>query len=121
MLVTKMIGSRLQIIAVSLNVIIGVKTPWDGVQPTRRAIPIIGGLGIEVNAGVLARVREYFEAGVILVWLIDPSKRTARVFSTVEKAVLIRADQVLDGANVLPGFVVRLSDLLDRGRRPRRR
>ena len=27
------------------------------------------------------KVREYFEAGVVLVWLIDPKKRTARVFS----------------------------------------
>ncbi len=55
-----------------------------------------------------------------LVWLIDPKKRTARVFSTVEKSVLVRADQSLDGGNVLPGFAVRLLDLLDRGKRPRR-
>ncbi len=37
------------------------------------------------------KVREYFEAGVKLVWLIDPKKRTARVFSTVEKSALVRA------------------------------
>ena len=65
------------------------------------------------------KVREYFDAGVILVWLIDPRKRTARVFSTTEKSILVRADQALDGGAVLPGFVLRLSDLLDRGRRPR--
>jgi len=66
------------------------------------------------------KVRAYFDAGVILVWLIDPRKRTARVFSTIEKSVLVRADQVLDGGAVLPGFILPLSDLLDRGRRPRR-
>ena len=66
------------------------------------------------------KVREYFDAGVILVWLIDPRKRTARVFSTIEKSALVRADQALDGGSVLPGFVLPLSDLLDRGRRPRR-
>jgi Uma2 family endonuclease len=66
------------------------------------------------------KVREYFDAGVTLVWLIDPKKRTARVFSTVEKSTLIRADQSLDGGTVLPGFALRLSDLLDRGRRPRK-
>jgi Uma2 family endonuclease len=65
------------------------------------------------------KVREYFEAGVVLVWLIDPKKRTAQVFSTGEKPILIRADQALDGVDVLPGFVVLLSDLLDHGRRPR--
>ena len=71
------------------------------------------------KAEMARKVREYFEAGVVLVWLIDPKKRTARVFSTVEKSVLVRADQSLDAGAVLPGFVLRLSDLLDRGRRPR--
>ncbi len=65
------------------------------------------------------KVREYFDAGVTLVWLIDPRKRTARVFSGTGKSVLIRAHQALDGGPVLPGFVLILSDLLDRGRRPR--
>lgn len=65
------------------------------------------------------KVREYFEAGVALVWLIDPKKRTARVYSTVEKSVVVRADQTLGGGAVLPGFVLRLSELLDLGRRPR--
>jgi hypothetical protein len=57
---------------------------------------------------------------VTLVWPIDPKKRSARVFSTVEKSVLVRANQSLDGADILPGFAVRLSGLLDRGKRPRR-
>ena len=55
-----------------------------------------------------------------LVWLIDPKKRSARVFSTVEKSVLVRADQSLDGGDILPGFTIRLSHLVDRGKRPRR-
>ena len=48
-------------------------------------------------------------------------KRTARVFSSIEKSTLVCADQTLDGGDVLPGFILLLSDLLDRGRRPRRR
>ena len=64
-------------------------------------------------------MREYFEASVVLVWLIDPRKRTARVFSAVEKSVLIRADHALDGGDVLPGFILTLSELLDRGSQPR--
>jgi Uma2 family endonuclease len=62
----------------------------------------------------------YFDAGVRLVWLIDPRKRTARVYATIEKSTLVRANQALDGGAVLPGFVLPLADLLDRGRRPRR-
>jgi hypothetical protein len=65
-------------------------------------------------------VNSCFEAGVIVVWLIDPKKRTARVFSGVDKSTFVRADQSLDGGDVLPGFVVPLADFLDRGRRPRR-
>jgi Uma2 family endonuclease len=104
---------------------------WDrlpGRESPREPIPDLApDLAVEVlsvgntKPEMVRKVREYFEAGVILVWLIDPKKRTARVFSTAEKSVLIRADQALDGGDVLPGFVVRLSDLLDRGRRPRRR
>jgi Uma2 family endonuclease len=73
------------------------------------------------KAEMARKVQEYFHAGVSLVWLIDPLKRTARVFSTIENSTLVRAHQALDGGSVLPGFVVHLSDLLDRGRRPRQR
>ena len=103
---------------------------WDrlpGRESPREPIPDLApDLAVEVlsegntKAEMARKVREYFEAGVILVWLIDPKKRTARVFSTAEKSVLIRADQALDGGDVLTGFVVRLSDMLDRGWRPRR-
>jgi Uma2 family endonuclease len=72
------------------------------------------------KAEMTRKVREYFEAGVVLVWLIDPKKRTARVFSTIGKSVLVQANESLDGGDVLPGFVVKLSHLLDRGKRPRR-
>jgi hypothetical protein len=39
--------------------------------------------------------------------------------SLVGKSALVRSDQALDDGAVLPGFVVSLSGLLDRGRRPR--
>ena len=102
---------------------------WDrlpGRESPKEPIPDLApDLAVEVlsegntKAEMARKVREYLEAGVILIWLIDPKKRTARVFSTVEKSVLVRADQSLEGGAVLPGFVLRLSDLLDRGRRPR--
>ena len=72
------------------------------------------------KAEMARKVREYFDAGVLLVWLIDPRKRTARVYSTIGKSALVRSEQALEGGAVLPGFVLPLSDLLDRGRRPRR-
>ena len=103
---------------------------WDslpGRESPREPIPDLApDLAVEVlregntKQEMTRKVREYFDAGVILVWLIDPRMRTARLFSTVEKSTLVRADQELSGGEVLPGFVLRLSDLLDRGRRPLR-
>src|SRR5208282_1286465 len=102
---------------------------WDrlpGRESPREPIPDLApDLAVEVlsegntKPEMARKVREYFDASVILVWLIDPRKRTARVFSTIEKLALVRADQALDGGAVLPGFVLPLSDLFDRGRRPR--
>ncbi len=103
---------------------------WDrlpGRESPREPIPDLApNLAVEVlsegntRLEMARKVREYFDAGVMLVWLIDHRKRTARVFSTGEKSSLIRADQALDGGAVLPGFVLALADLLERGRRPRR-
>jgi hypothetical protein len=83
-----------------------------------RLCELVDGTLVEKAMGFELQV--YFDAGVRLVWLIDPRKRTARVFSTIDKSALLRADQPLDGGAVLPGFVLPFSDLLDRGRRPRR-
>jgi Uma2 family endonuclease len=104
---------------------------WDrlpGRQTPKEPIPDLApDLAVEVlsegntKAEMVRKVREYFDACVRLVWLIDPKKRTTRVFSAPEKSILVRADQSLDGGDVLPGFVRSLADLLDRGRRPRLR
>ena len=72
---------------------------WDklpGRESPREPIPDLApDLAVEVlsegntKPEMTRKVREYFEAGVILVWLIDPRKRTARVFSTIDKSTLI--------------------------------
>jgi Uma2 family endonuclease len=62
-------------------------------------------------AEMTRKVGEYFEAGVRLVWLIDPNTRSARIYSASDRCVLIGVDQSLDGRDVLPGFSVPLADL----------
>jgi Uma2 family endonuclease len=57
------------------------------------------------------KLREYFEAGVRLVWYVDPKKRDAQVFTSVDQAAHIPADGFLDGGNVLPGFQLSLAEL----------
>jgi Uma2 family endonuclease len=67
------------------------------------------------------KVGEYFDAGVRLVWLIDPRKRAARVYTAPHRSVAIGEDQSLNGDDVLPGFTVSLAELLRRIPPPRKK
>ncbi len=77
-------------------------------------------LSISNTRGEMARKRrEYFEAGVRLVWEVDPRSRTVAVFDGPETSTVLNASQTLDGGAVLPGFVLPLGELfgeLDRQR-----
>jgi Uma2 family endonuclease len=59
----------------------------------------------EVKYGYLQRkIRDYFEAGVRLLWIVDPALQTVTVHrSPVDLRVLTTAD-TLSGEDVLPGF-----------------
>lgn len=52
------------------------------------------------------KVTDYLQAGVRLVWVVNPSTQTIHVYrSMADVTVLSLADQ-LDGGDVLPGFAV---------------
>jgi Uma2 family endonuclease len=57
------------------------------------------------------KLREYFEAGVRSVWIVDPKKRTVRQYSALDQSVLLNEDESLDGGAILPGFVLRVKDI----------
>ena len=57
-------------------------------------------------------VREYLEAGVRLIWVIDPRRARAVVYRSLSDVREVSADDVLDGEDVLPGFRCVLHDLL---------
>ncbi|MBX3426299.1 MAG: Uma2 family endonuclease [Pirellulales bacterium] len=63
------------------------------------------------------KLAEYLNAGVQLVWYIEPTTRTAIVHRPGEPARSIDADGMLDGAGVLPGFTVRLGEIFARAER----
>jgi Uma2 family endonuclease len=67
------------------------------------------------------KVREYFDAGVRLVWYVDPRKRTARAFTAANRSILLREDDHLDGGDVLPGFRLKLRTWFDEAGRTGRR
>ena len=50
--------------------------------------------------------RDYFAAGVQLVWEVDPEARTVSVYTDVEGPTVLTQDDTLDGGSVLPGFTL---------------
>ncbi len=65
------------------------------------------------------KLRDYFAAGVRLVWYVDPQARNTRVHTAADQAIVIGEDQPISGGDVLPGFQVTLKDLLARADRER--
>jgi Uma2 family endonuclease len=62
--------------------------------------------------GEMARKRqEYFAAGVRLVWIVDPVRRTVAVYTAPDQATVWQEDQTLAGDPVLPGFTLPLREL----------
>jgi Uma2 family endonuclease len=57
------------------------------------------------------KLREYFEAGVGSVWIVNPKNRTVRQYKSLEESVLLTEDQSLDGGAILPGFVLPVKDI----------
>lgn len=60
------------------------------------------------------KLREYFEAGVELVWYIYPETRTAHICTSPKSFVEIDENGLLDGGNVLPGLTIPLGELFAR-------
>jgi Uma2 family endonuclease len=56
------------------------------------------------RAEIEMKRREYFDAGVRLVWIVDPRKRTVNVHTSFESGTELSENDVLDGGDVLPGF-----------------
>jgi Uma2 family endonuclease len=57
------------------------------------------------------KLRDYFAAGVRLVWYVDPVARTIQVFTAVDQVALLREDDTLTGDPVVPGFALPLRNL----------
>jgi Uma2 family endonuclease len=81
-------------------------------------VPLVPDLAVEVlspsnTATEIGRkVRIYLDAGVRLVWVADPIDVSVTARTPDRSARVLPADDVLDGGEVLPGFAVRVGDLL---------
>jgi Uma2 family endonuclease len=61
---------------------------------------------------VLDKVGEYLEAGVRLIWVIDPRKPGVVAYRSLTDVRELGPDDELSGEDVLPGFRCRLRDIL---------
>jgi Uma2 family endonuclease len=59
------------------------------------------------------KLRDYFSAGVKLVWYIDPRKRAVRVYTSPDDVTELTETETLDGGNALPGFAIEVARLFD--------
>jgi Uma2 family endonuclease len=60
-----------------------------------------------------AKVAEYLDAGVRLVWTVDPRVRTAVIHAPERAPQVLDESGSLEGEDVLPGFRCALRDVLD--------
>lgn len=60
----------------------------------------------------MARKRqEYFGAGVVLLWEVDPVARTVAVYAAPDQPTILGEADTLDGGAVLPEFTLPLREL----------
>ncbi len=96
-------------------------TSWDrlpGRQRSREAIPTLAPeLVVEVLSESNTRKEmerkrgEYFGQGVLLVWEVDPRRRTVTVYKPDGSLIELAESDRLDGGEVLPGFSLELREL----------
>jgi Uma2 family endonuclease len=62
------------------------------------------------------KLKEYFESGTRLAWIIDPKTRTIAVYdrSSETPTQMLEESDTLDGGDVLPGFLLPIAKLFSR-------
>jgi Uma2 family endonuclease len=94
---------------------------WDRLPnrevPAAKVPEVVPNLAVEVlSKGNTSRemerkLKEYFLAGVELVWFVDPDTRTVTAFTSPDEAETLSEKGTLTGGAVLPGFAVPVAEL----------
>ncbi len=58
-----------------------------------------------------AKMQEYLDNGVKLSWLIEPAAKTVEIYRIGQQVEILNNPQTLSGENILPGFVLDLSEI----------
>lgn len=62
---------------------------------------------------VTDKVMEFLDAGVRLVWVVDPDRETVTVYRSDRTARIFSVEETLDGGDVLPGFSLRVAEIFE--------
>jgi len=94
---------------------------WESIPSGRMPVEPIPDLAPDLAVEVLSasntpremrrKLGEYFDAGVRLVWMVDPETQTVAVHTAANDFKLFERSETIDGGSVLPGFVLPLEDL----------
>ena len=67
----------------------------------------------ESGPQLMRKVRQYLKAGAHTVWLVYPATREVYTCDAEGSDRILRGDEILDAPDLLPGFVVRVSELFE--------
>ena len=62
---------------------------------------------------IAQKIREYFAAGVRLVWVADSDDRTVTVYTRPGDGIVLWSDATLTGGDVLPDFTCPVANLFE--------
>ena len=84
----------------------------DTVNVRRKTQTRIAWLPDDRPGETLGKVGDWLQTGTRLVWVIDPERRTARIYRADGSQTSVTEAVELSGEEVLPGFACPLSSLL---------
>jgi Uma2 family endonuclease len=94
--------------------------PYNRLPPRgENSWKVVPNLAVEVVSAtntadeVLAKIHEYFQAGVELVWVIYPEPGEVYVYESPTSVQILQRADVLDGGRLLPGFKLPLAELFE--------
>jgi len=95
-----------------------------GTLPTEPIPDLVPDLAVEVlsegntEQEMKEKRRDIFSNGCRLMWFVDHRTATIEVFTAMDRSIVLRENQTLEGGDVLPGFSLRLTDLFTKPRPP---
>jgi Uma2 family endonuclease len=94
--------------------------PLDRPVPETGDWNVVPDLAVEVVSpndvfdDLLAKLHEYFQAGVRQVWIVASSHKQVQVYDSPTRVRIIAAPDELDGGQILPGFHLPVVELFAR-------